>query len=399
MPYFNYQALTDRGTLIRGREVATSPEALRSELEGRGLLVRKVRKESEMRLPFRRGRVTAEALLGFNQEMISLLSAGLTLADALEQACEQPEEPRLAQTLTGVLADIREGALFAEACRRYPEVFDPMYLWALQTAEKTGDLVSALATYQKHAERQQFIRHRVVQAMTYPLFLFGTVAVVLTVLFVFVLPRFTLLYADMNTELPWPTRALMTVVDTLPVAAPVLALIILSLVFLYRRWVETDAGRLRADDLLERMPLLGSLRHQLAYVHTARALASFLGAGTPLVDALKATGATLTNRAAAARLLQSADRVTEGQGFAMAATDTGLFPQKALKLIAIGESAGNLATVMGNIADLYEDLLDRRMSRLLTLLEPALMLVIGVFIGGIILIMYLPVFGMAEVIR
>jgi len=399
MPYYNYQALTDRGTTISGREVASSSDALRSALESRGLLVRRLRKESTWKLPFQRGRVSAEALLGFNQEMISLLSAGLNLADALDQAGERPDEPRLAQTLAGVLADVREGALFAQACRRYPEAFDPMYVWALQTAEKTGDLIDALKNYQQHAERQLQVRRRFSQAMTYPLFLFGTVAVVLTVLFLFVLPRFAALYADLDSDLPWPTRALMNLVDVLPVAIPIIALIVGALVFGYRRWVRTDIGRMHADQLLERIPLFGSLRRQLAYVQTARALASFLGAGTPLVDALKATGSTLGNRVAADRLLQSASRVIEGQGFARAAAQTGLFPQKALKLITIGESAGNLASVMSNIADLYEDLLDRRTSRLMTLLEPALMLIIGVFIGGIILVMYLPVFGMAEVIR
>ncbi len=400
MPLYYYKALSDTGTQVSGSVVARSPELLARDLQKQGLLVREIRATRTFpRIGFSRGRVKGEDFLAMNQELSTLLKAGLTVPDALDQVRDRPGQDVLADTLARVLDDVRHGTQLSQACSRYPEVFDSLYVWALKTAEQTGDLIAAIDHYLIHASRRLELRKKFSQAMTYPAFLLVTLVVVLGVLFVFVLPRFVSLYAGLGAKLPLPTRVVIHAVELLPVLAPALAIVAAAAWLVYRRWTATAEGRLRADRIKERIPGLGPARRMLATVHATRTLGAFLAGGTPLVAAMRATSEALSDRACAERMHRAAELVSEGSSLAAASAQAELLPPKANKLIAVGEASGTLDVAMENVADFYEGILDRRMNRMVTLIEPALMLFIGVFIGGIILVMYLPVFGMAEIIR
>jgi type IV pilus assembly protein PilC len=398
MPLYAYVALAENGASLKGESVAASEDALRAELSGRGLLVQQVRsKRAGSRLGARRIRPEEFAL--FNQEFMSLLRAGLTVPDALALACDRPDSPALGRILARVNDDVRNGVSLSDACARHPEAFDRLYLAALRTGEKTGDFAGVLSRYHEYLRHRVALRKKVAQALAYPIFLLIALAIILAVLFAFVMPRFVAMYADLGTALPLPTRVLMSIVDHFYVAVPAVAAAAVLVAWAWRRWLSTDAARRRLDRVRERLPWVGELARIATAAQLARSLAALLAGGTPLVEALRTAAGSLDRRLDLDRLEDATRRVTEGASLAQAVRATALMPAMAARMIEVGEASGGLAAMLGEVARFYEEVLDGRLAKVMTLVEPLLMLLMGILIGGIIIVMYLPVFNMAAIIK
>lgn len=398
MPLFAYVALAENGATLTGESVAESEEALRTELSRRGLLVRRVRaKRSAWGLQSTRVRPEEFAL--FNQEFVALVRAGLTVPDALALAAERPDSPALGRILARVTEDVGNGVGLAQACARHPEAFDRLYLAALRTGEKTGDFAPGLARYQDYLRHRVRLRRKVAQALAYPLFLLIALTVILAVLFVFVMPRFAAMYDDMGSALPFPTRVLISMVEYLYVVGPAIAALAVAAVWGWRAFLSTDAGRRRVDGLRERLPYAGELARISNCAQLARSLATLLAGGTPLVEALRTAAGSITNRLYLDRLEACTKRVIEGSSLAQAVRASALMPQMAVRLIEVGEASGKLDAMLAEAAQFFEEMLDTRLARVMTLVEPLLMLVMGILVGGIIIVMYLPVFQMADIIK
>ncbi len=399
MPVYQYSALTDRGVSASGEQAATSVEALRAELAGRGLLVQAIRpKRAGIRL-FRRQRISPEDFQLFNQEFMALARAGLTIPDALALASNRPDSPTLGRILQRVLEDVRGGALFSEACARHPEAFEGLYISALRTGEKTGNLAEVLGRYQGFLKHKVALRKKISQALAYPAFLLIALVVILAILFVFVMPRFVAMYADFGTELPLPTRVLIGLVEYFYIVGPALAGVGFGAWVAWRRWVATERGRLWVDRFCERIPYISDITRIVAASQLARSLSTLLAGGTPLVEALRTARESLTNRAYILRLEQATQQVIEGSSLAQAMRQASLMPDTAVRMIEVGEASGGLDSMLGEVALFYEEILDTRLARLMALIEPLIMLLMGVFIGGIIIVMYLPIFHMADIIK
>lgn len=399
MPVFTYTALSGNGTAMTGEGVAATAEELTQQLADKGLLVRSVARKHSLFSRFRRKRIKPEAFLLFNQEFIALLRAGLTIPDALKLATAHPDNAMLAHILQRVLEDVRAGVLFSAACARHPEIFDGLYISALKTGEKTGTLPAVLAKYQAALKKRVEFAKKVSHALTYPLFLLITLGVILGVLFVFVMPRFVAMYADFGAELPLPTKILVGFVRHLYVYLPILLLIGVAAGFAWRAFVAAPAGRLRVDRLKMRLPLLGDINRHVAIAQLARTLSTLLSGGTPLVEAMSTTRESLANRAEANALERAVALVTEGKSLAQAMQASGSMPNTALKMIEVGEALGNLDGMLAEIAEYYEDLVANKLTRLTALVEPMMMLLMGVLIGGIIVVMYLPIFYMVDIVK
>lgn len=397
MPLYAYVAIAENGVTVSGERVAPSESVLRDELGGRGLLVQRVRARRRAGLGARRVRPEEFAL--FNQEFTALLRAGLTVPDALALASNRGDSPALGKVLARVHEDVREGVALSQACARHPEAFDGLYLAALRTGEKTGDFAVVLKRYQEHLRHRVALRKKISQALAYPLFLLIALAVILVVLFTFVMPSFISMYADVGASLPLPTRVLLGMVEQLPLVLPALAGVALLAVWGWRTWLSTDEGRRQRDRLRERLPYVGELARTAIAAQLARALATLLAGGTPLVEALRTAAGSVSNRLYLDRLEQATQRVTEGTSLAQAVRETALLPAMAARMIEVGEASGGLDAMLGEVAQFYEELLDTRLARVMTLIEPLLMLLMGVLVGGIIIVMYLPVFHMADVIK
>jgi type IV pilus assembly protein PilC len=398
MPLYAYVALAENGTALAGESVAASEQALRVELSGRGLLVQQVRAKKGL-WPLRPRRIRPEDFALFNQEFMALLRAGLTVPDALALAAERPDSPAFAAMLARVNDDVRNGLALSAACGCHPEAFDRLYLAAVRTGEKTGDLAAVLARYQEYLRHRVALRKKLSQALAYPAVLLAALVVILGLLFLFVMPRFVSMYADLGAALPYPTRVLLGIVDHLYIAAPALIALAALAVWFARRSLARDTARRRLHRLLERLPYWGPLTRIVVAAQLARSLATLLGAGTPLVEAMRTAGAALDNRLYLDRLERATERVTEGGSLAQAVRDAALLPAMAARMIEVGEASGGLDAMLGEVAQFYEQALEHRLARVMALVEPLLMLLMGVLVGAIIIVMYLPVFHMADIIK
>lgn len=389
MPRFDVVALTPEGVRRRWFAAAADAEALVRELDAQGLVVERLRVQRTWRV---RQRVRGSDRLLFVQEFAALLRAGLPVVQALELAHVRPDCPALGASLAQVLTAVRQGLAMSQACSLHGERFDPLLLAALRAGEKTGDLVTALLHHAEHLQRRQALQRRLSQALTYPVFLLLALVVVLGAIFVFVLPRFAALYADVGAELPWPTRALVSLVGALPWA---LALGAAMALLLWHR-PQWRAAWIRQ---LHGLPGVQGLRQQLHAAHTTRSLSALLAAGTPLLDALQTLQQTVDGPQRVERLARVTTSIREGGTLSEALRGEALLTEVGLRLVAVGEATGALADLLGEAARFYEERVDASLQRLTVLMEPLLMLVVGTLVGGVIVAMYLPIFGMADVIR
>lgn len=399
MPLYSYTALTEAGVRVTGEGVATSAQELTQELTGKGLLIQRIQKRRARLKLFHRERVKPEEFLLFNQEFTALLRAGLTIPEALQLAANRPDNPGLGKVLQRVLEDVRGGTVLSEACARHREVFDALYVSALKTGEKTGDLPNVLARYQDYLRHRVALRKKISQALAYPTFLLIALGVILAVLFAFVMPRFVAMYADFGARLPWATQLLIDMVEHMPVIAPAVALLAVGAWFGWRAWTATEPGRMAVDRLKEGIPYIGGINRIAAVAQLARSLSTLLAGGTPLVEAMRTVQESMTNRAYSARLVRATQQVTEGGSLATAVREAQLMPETAIKLVEVGEASGKLDAMLAEVAQFYEEALDHRLTRLMAMIEPLLMLLMGILVGGTIITMYLPIFNMADVIK
>jgi type IV pilus assembly protein PilC len=399
MPQYQYTALSQNGALIVGESAAASPENLKAELENLGLRAQRISIKRNWAKMWRRSTVRPEVFLLFVQEFISLMRAGLPLPEVLALAADRPGEPELGRVLSRVLKDVRAGMLLSQACSVHPDIFDGLFLASLRTGEKAGELPTVLARYQEFLRRQVALRKKISQALAYPVFLLVALSVILGVMFAFVMPRFVSMYANFDAKLPVPTQWLLAAVENFPIIALVCAVIGASALFGWGSYSMNPTGRLNIDRWKLRAPLIGDAARTAAIAHLARSLATLLGGGTPLVEALRTVQESFPNRAFALQVAEVAQRVTQGESLAKAVRATELMPETAIKMLQVGEASGGLDRMLAEVAQFYEDALENRLARIMSLIEPVLVFLMGVMIGGIIIVMYLPIFNLAEVIR
>lgn len=399
MPQYEYTALSQNGALIVGESAAASPESLKTELENLGLRAQQIRLKRSWSMIWQRSVVRPEQFLLFVQEFLSLMRAGLPLPEVLALAADRPGERALGQVLSRVLKEVRAGMLLSQACAGHPDVFDALFLAALRTGEKTGELPAVLARYLEFLRRQVLLRKKISQALAYPAFLLIALSVILGVIFAFVMPRFVSMYANFDAKLPVPTQWLLAVVEHFPAIALAGAALGALGTYGWRSFSSNPAGRLTIDQWKLHAPLTGDATSTAAIAHLARSLATLLAGGTPLLEALHTVRESCPNRAFALQVADVANRVTQGECLANAVRAAGLMPETAVKMIQVGEASGGLDRMLAEMAQYYEDSLESRLARIMALIEPALVLLMGLLIGSIIIVMYLPIFNLAEVIR
>jgi type IV pilus assembly protein PilC len=399
MPIYIYKALTSSGQELTREATAPNVEELKRELTGQGFLVKGVRQKRIDFLSFGGQSVKPADFLQVNQEMATLLKAGLTVPEVLDLTSERPENPLLASILKRVLEEVRSGTPFSTACAQYPKVFDGLYISSLKTGERTGNLAKPLLRYQDYLRRKVSLQEKVSQAMVYPLFLLGVLVLVLGLLFTFVMPRFAALYTDFGAAMPLPTRILMLVVKHLPLLGALVAgAVFLSWASL-KALTRTTAGRLKLDQAKQSLPLVGQFTKPFMVSQLARTLSTLLSGGTPLTEALKVAREAVTNRAFGARFDRAINRVMNGEGVSQAMGAEGLMPRQAVKLIEVGEASGQLEAMFQEIADSFEGVLERRVQRAMTLVEPLFILLTGLLIGTVIVVMYLPIIHLSDIVK
>jgi type IV pilus assembly protein PilC len=393
---------TTTGEIVEGVYAAESEARLRRELEDRGLYVLEIRPKSRLpRLTLAwaaRRRLPLGDFLIFNQELATLLRAGMPLVQSLDILRQRVGHQGFRAVLDDVYERVRAGSALSEAFEAQGDLVPRVYTASLYAGEKSGSLEQVLRRYVAHVRLLATVRRRTLSALIYPSILLGLSLLVVGIIVFRVVPEFGEFYASFDARLPVATRLLVETSRGLRSAAPLLVLLVVGSAVGGYVWAQQPAARARVDRWLLALPGVGSLARRYATSQMARTLATLLGGGIPLVQALETTARSIGNRYVA-RQLQAVERqVREGQSLAAAMEAQRVFPDVAIKMVEVGESTGALQEMLNSVADFYDEELDTVLGRLVTLVEPLLLVVMGLVIASLLLALYLPLLQLSSVL-
>lgn len=398
MANFSCKIGTSDGRVLEKDFQAASAELLRESLEEQGFFVFRIR-----RRPFQLslgkgafgGRFTGRRFLSFNQELLVLLRSGLPILKVLDTLIERMEAGVMLDVLREVREDVRGGSSLSDSFGKFPHIFSSLYVASIRAGERTGDLAITLGRFIEYQKRVERIKAKVRGASFYPLILTVAVVVVLLFLLIYVIPTFTQIYADANVELPFITSVLILAADGVTGGLPLLVPLVLAAFVGVRYFLRTDYGGLLLDRVKLRVPFFSALMIDYSLSGFARTLSTTLSSGIPVVQAMQMSRGTLNNRLLEEKLSQAVRKVEEGVGLSESLEGTGFFPIIALRMIGVGETTGALSEMLTDVSDYYESEVERRLDRLTTMIEPLMMVGMGLLVGGIVVAMYIPIFQLA----
>lgn len=392
MPAFLVKAVNRNGETVETLRDAPDEKALLKQLQQEGWLpiriepAEKFSSSAWFSLSRRRFRIEPKELTLFTRELVTLIGAGLPLDRSLRTLLDLLPPSSPLKPLTERLLDrIKQGSQLSAALEAEGEVFPRLYTALIRAGEMSGKLPAALERLADDLEQLQGLRQQVISALVYPAILAVLAIVSLLALLGFVIPRFEEMFAAAGRELPLPTQIVMGVAQFIRSDGWLLLLLLIGFGFLGRHWLQVEQNRHRFDRWLLKLPLIGNLVVGFNVARMSRTLATLLSSGIPLYQALLIVKETLGNRVLVATIEKAAQKLKEGGEMSRALKETGCFPPLALQMITIGEESGELPKVLERMARLYQEEVSTTLKRLLTLLEPVLILGMGLLIGGIIL--------------
>ena len=391
--------MTPQGAYETRTFTAVSKTDLKSRLEQEGHFIYKIARKGGLRLSISNPRLSRKIktrdFFAFNKEFAVLIRTGLPIVNAIDSITEKGKPTEINSILQQIRQDVSTGESLSEAFAKYPRHFSGLYISALQAGERSGDIPASLEKHTEYLKSVLALRRKLITASVYPLILSGASVAVLLLLLVWVVPSFTQTYLQSGTQLPALTAMLITFSNAIRSNIGYLLLIGGGLVLCFRWARRQDVFKLRFDQLMLHLPYTGRIYRNYAAALFTRTVAMILTAGAPLVESVKLAAGALNNRFLQIQTTTVVERITEGYGFSEALEETGQFPHLAVRMIAAGESGGELEQVLYDAADFYDDEVDVMLAALSAAIEPALMLLMGLLIGFIVLAMYLPIFQLA----
>ena len=394
MPEFIAKIGTSDGTVTERSFTSDSEKALRLDLQQREYFVFGIRKRSQLAslLPaFRgRGKVREREFLLFNQELAALVKAGLPIIASLDILLERRKNPAFRKALADVRDQVRSGAALSEAFDSQGELFPKIYSSTLASGERSGEVAAVLLRFVSYQKILMATRRKVTSALVYPVILLALSFVVILILITNVVPKFVEFYADFGAELPLITRLL---ISTSTLATDYLVVVIVGGflgVAAARAWHRTDAGRLTADRIKVKLPLIGGIMHRFAITRFIRTLGTLISGGIPVAAALGPAARAVGNVEFERRLIVVERKVREGVSLWSSLEETALFSDIAVEMTKVGESTGSLNDMLQNISEFYEEEIDTRLGTMMSLLEPIMLIVMGLIIAVMLLAIYLP---------
>ena len=399
MAIFAYRVARPDGSTLDGYLEGDSESLVRAKLESQGLLVFKLHRRgmeavkggaawSWRKLPLGQ-------FLVFNQELLALIKSGLPVLRVWDLLIERAGHAKFQQALREVREDIRGGSSASEALAKHPTFFPELYIETVKAGEQSGNLSEVLQRYVTYLKLMLGLRQKVIKAISYPIFLVIIGLAVVGFLLAYVMPTFVSVYGESAKTLPWATQTLLDVVRYAEAGAGPVVILLVGLGVGLRAYYSTPAGHLAVDRLALMFPLFGQIAVKHNTVQLTRTLGTILAGGTPLVDALQSARGALSNRWISQGMVGAVNEIREGVTLAAALDRPKVLPRLAIEMLSVGEETGSLESMLRDVAEFYEADLDTRLTQLTTWIEPALLLVMGVLVGGIVIVMYLPVFQMA----
>jgi len=389
------------GSVAEQSVMALDGGAARMEIERRGGHVFEVKRKGFSLAASRakRGRVKMSEFLIFNQELIALLKAGLPVVRSFEILLERQKNPTLRRVLGDVRERVNSGMSISEAFAEEGDLFPRLYWTSLKAGEKSGEIEAVLRRYLKYQKTVMALTRKVVSTMVYPAILIVLSIGLITILMTYVIPRFTEFFADFNADLPLLTVVVLGVATFLRTHILILVASIGGAGYLASRWLKTTRGREWFDGAILKLPIVGGIFRRFAITQFTRSLGTLLGGGTPLVPALENAADAVGNRSVSRRVKEVVPKVREGRELWKTLDETGIFTDLTIEMIKVGESSGALEEMLSAVSEFYDEEIDLLLARVISFVEPVILVLMGGVIVTILLSVYLPMFRLMSAIK
>jgi type IV pilus assembly protein PilC len=400
MPKFSWEGKNRSGQIQKGDMEAPNEAAVTALLRRNGILPSKIKERGkgldlEIKIPGMQPKVTTKDLVIFTRQFATMIDAGLPLVQCLDILSQQQENKTFQKMLVAVKESVESGSTFADALRKHPKAFDELYVNLVAAGEVGGILDTILNRLAAYIEKAQKLKKQVKSAMTYPTTIVGIAFVVIAVILVFVIPAFEAMFKDFGGSLPMPTQVVVAISNFIQDYILLILGAGFGSVFLFKKIYATKPGRAKIDDWSLHLPVFGTLIRKVAVAKFTRTLGTMISSGVPILDGLEIVAKTAGNKTVEKAIYHVKQSISEGKTIAEPLTKSGVFPPMVCQMIAVGEQAGALDTMLNKIADFYDDEVDEAVTNLTAMMEPLLMLFLGVTVGGLVIAMYLPIFKLA----
>jgi type IV pilus assembly protein PilC len=400
MPKFSWEGKNRAGKVQKGDMEAPNEAAVNAQLRRSGIVPSKVKERGkgmdfEIKLSFMQPKVTTKDLVVFTRQFATMIDAGLPLVQCLDILSRQQENKTFQKMLLAVKESVESGSTFADALKKHPKAFDSLYCNLVAAGEVGGILDTILNRLAAYIEKALKLKKQVKSAMTYPTTIVGIAFVVIAVILIFVIPAFEKMFADFGGSLPLPTQIVIMISNFIQSYILVIIGTLFASIFLFKKFYATVKGRAIVDDLALKLPVFGMLIRKVAVAKFTRTLGTMISSGVPILDGLEIVAKTAGNTTVEKAIYKVKQSISEGKTIAEPLTQSGVFPPMVCQMIAVGEQAGALDTMLNKIADFYDDEVDDAVGNITAMMEPLLMLFLGVTVGGLVIAMYLPIFKLA----
>lgn len=398
MPVFKYSGKTRSGVVQKGEVEANDRNTAVAILRQKQVLVTSIKprpKDIEIKIPGLGGKIGEKDIVVFTRQLSTMIDAGLPLVQCLDILSRQAASKQFASTLGQIKTDVESGDTFADALRKHPKVFTDFYTNMVEAGEAGGILDTILTRLAVYLEKARALKGKVKSAMVYPAAIIGIAILVIVFLMIYVIPVFAEMFESFGGTLPAPTKLVMDLSDFTQKYILYFVPAVMIAVTLFKRFYRTDKGKRLVDSLLLKAPIVGPLIQKVAVAKFTRTLGTLVSSGVPIIDGLQITARTAGNKVVEESVLSIIASVKEGQTIAEPLGKQDIFPPMVVQMIEVGENSGALDLMLNKIADFYDEEVDAAVSALTSLLEPALMVFLGVTIGFVVVAMYLPIFKMA----
>jgi type IV pilus assembly protein PilC len=393
MAVWSYSARTVSGDLKRAEFDAASREEVIAHLRTQRLIPISVREKPKGIKLGGAQKVKTRDIVILTRQFATMINAGLPLVQALDILAKQSDNKTLQATLQEVLHDVESGNTLADAMRGHEKVFTPLYVNMVAAGETGGILDTILLRLSVFLEKAEALARKVKGAMIYPAVIGFVAVTAIVVLLLFVIPTFQQMFASFDQVLPLPTRIVILASDTLQSYWWAMGGGIAATVFLFKRWVSTSSGRLTYDRILLRLPIFGNLARKGSVARFTRTLGTLLSSGVTILEGLEITARTSGNRVIHDAIMDSRSSIAGGESISEPLRLSGVFPPMVTQMINVGEETGDLDGMLTKIADFYDEEVDAAVESLLKAMEPLMIVILGTVVGGMIVAMYLPIFG------
>jgi len=400
MPIYKWEGKTLKGLIKKGEMDAPNEAAIRIQLRQQNIIPTKIGtkgKEFKISLPFKK-KVKQRAIAIFTRQLATMIDAGLPLVQSLEILSSQQDSKIFKDILREIREDVEGGSTFAGALKKHPVTFDDLYTNLVVAGEEGGILDNILTRLANYIEKAEALKKKVKSALVYPSTIVGVAIMVVMILMIFVIPVFETMFKSAGQNLPLPTLIVMMISKIVKKYVLIIIPGMILFFYLFRKYYQTEGGRALVDRIMLKLPVFGPLFQKISVARFTRTLGTLVSSGVPILDGLTIVSKASGNRTIETAILNARASIREGETISEPLGRSGHFPPMVIQMISVGESTGALDTMLSKIADFYEDEVDVAVTNLTSLLEPLLMVFLGLVIGGVVIAMYLPIFQMASAV-